>query len=52
MLALVTLQMGWAALSGLPDILLTAATAVALSVFEVNLLWIVPLVMGLSLVVF
>jgi chromate transporter len=52
MLALVTLQMGWAALSGLPDLLLTAATAVALIVFEVNLLWIVPAVIGLSLVIF
>jgi chromate transporter len=52
MLALVTLQMGWTALSGLPDVLLTAATAVALIVFEVNLLWIVPVVIGLSLVIF
>jgi chromate transporter len=52
MLALVTLQMGWMALRGLPDLLLTAATAVALIVFEVNLLWIVPVVIGLSLVIF
>jgi chromate transporter len=52
MLALVTLQMGWAALIGLPDLLLTAATAVALIVFEVNLLWIVPVVISLSLVLF
>ncbi len=52
MLGLVTLQMGRAALSGLPDLILTAATAVALIVFEVNLLWIVPVVIGLSLVMF
>jgi chromate transporter len=52
MLALVTLQMGWAALGALSDMLLTAATAVALIVFEVNLLWIVPVVFGLSLVMF
>jgi len=52
MLALVTLQMGWTALRGLPDLLLTAATTVALIAFEVNLLWIVPVVIGLSLVIF
>ena len=52
MLALVTWQMGQAALIGLPDILLTAATAIALIVFEVNLLWIVPIVVGLSLFMF
>jgi chromate transporter len=52
MLALVTLQMGWTALSGLPDLLLTAAAAIALIVFEVNLLWIVPVVICLSLVIF
>jgi len=52
MLALVTLQMGLAALSGGKDLLLTAATAIALIVFEVNLLWIVPAVVGLSLLMF
>ncbi len=52
MLALVTLQMGQAALAGVPDLLLTAATASALIVFEVNLLWIVPAVVGLSLCLF
>ncbi|MGA9756645.1 MAG: chromate efflux transporter [Desulfobaccales bacterium] len=52
MLALVTLQMGQAALIGGQDILLTAATAIALMVFEVNLLWIVPAVVGLSLFIF
>jgi len=52
MLALVTLQMGQAALSGGKDLLLTAAAGVALIVFEVNLLWIVPAVVGLSLIMF
>lgn len=52
MLALVTLQMGQAALAGVPDLLLTAAAAIALMVFEVNLLWIVPAVAGLSLFIF
>ncbi len=52
MLALVTLQMGHAALTGVPDLLLTAAAAIVLIVFEVNLLWIVPAVAGLSLVIF
>ena len=52
MLALVTLQMGQAALIGGKDLLLTAATAIALIVFEVNLLWIVPAVVGLSLLMF
>ncbi len=52
MLALVTLQMGQATLTGVPDLLLTAATAIALIVFEVNLLWIVPAVVGLSLYIF
>lgn len=52
MWALVTMQMGQAALRGLPDLLLTAATAVALIGFEVNLLWIVPAVAGLSVVIF
>jgi chromate transporter len=52
MLALVTLQMGQAALVGGKDILLTAATSIALIVFEVNLLWIVPAVLGLSLLIF
>ncbi len=52
MLALVTLQMGQAALIGVPDFLLTVATAIALIVFEVNLLWIVPAVVGLSLFMF
>ncbi len=52
MLALVTMQMGQAALRGWPELLLTAATAVALIVFEVNLMWIVPAVIGLSLLFF
>lgn len=52
MLALVTWQMGQAALIGVPDILLTAAASIALIVFEVNLLWIVPIVVGLSLFMF
>ena len=52
MLALVTLQMGQAALIGGKDVLLTAATAIALIVFEVNVLWIVPVVVGLSLLMF
>ncbi len=52
MLALVTLQMGQATLTGVPDLLLTAATTIALIVFEVNLLWIVPAVVGLSLIIF
>ena len=49
MLALVTLQMGQAALAAVTDLLLTAAAAIVLIVFEVNLLWIVPAVAGLSL---
>jgi len=52
MLALVTLQMGQAALISGKDLLLTAATAIALIVFEVNVLWIVPVVVGLSLLMF
>jgi len=52
MLALVTLQMGQAAITGAPDLLLTAAAAIVLIVFEVNLLWIVPAVAGLSLFIF
>ncbi|MGP8050979.1 MAG: chromate transporter [Desulfobaccales bacterium] len=52
MLALVTLQMGQAALTAVPDLLLTAAAAIVLIVFEVNLLWIVPAVAGLSLFIF
>jgi chromate transporter len=52
MLALVTLQMSQATLTGIPDVLLTAATAIALIIFEVNLLWIVPPVVGLSLCLF
>ena len=52
MLGLVTLQMGRAALGGLPDLILTAATSMALIVFEVNLLLIVPVVIALSLVIF
>ncbi len=52
MLALVTLQMGQAALAAVPDLLLTAGAAIVLIVFEVNLLWIVPAVAGLSLFIF
>ena len=52
MLALVTLQMGQTALTGVPDLLLTAGATVPLIVFEVNLLWIVPAVAGLSLFIF
>jgi chromate transporter len=52
MLALVTLQMGQAALAAVPDLLLTAGAAILLIVFEVNLLWIVPAVAGLSLFIF
>ncbi len=52
MLALVTLQMGQAALAAVPDLLLTSGAAIILIVFEVNLLWIVPAVAGLSLFIF
>jgi chromate transporter len=52
MLALVTLQMGQATLTNVPVFLLTAATAIALITFEVNLLWIVPAVVALSLCLF
>ena len=52
MLALVTWQMGRAALIGWPDLLITTAAAIALIVFRVNLLWIVPAVVGLSLLIF
>jgi len=48
----VTLQMGQAALAAVPDLLLTAGVAIVLIVFEVNLLWIVPAVAGLSLFLF
>jgi hypothetical protein len=51
-MALVTWQMGQGALAGILDLLLTAAAAVVLIVFEVNLLWIVPAVVGLSLLIF
>ncbi len=52
MLALVTWQMGQTALTGVPDLLLTAGATILLIVFEVNLLWIVPAVAGLSLFIF
>ncbi|MGC2693051.1 MAG: chromate transporter, partial [Desulfobaccales bacterium] len=52
MLALVTLQMGQGTLTGVPDLLLTAGAAIVLIVFEVNLVWIVPAVAGLSLFIF
>ncbi|MGA8141377.1 MAG: chromate transporter, partial [Desulfobaccales bacterium] len=52
MLALVTLQMGQAALTTVPDLLLTAGATILLIVFEVNLFWIVPAVAGLSLFLF
>jgi len=52
MLALVTWQMGQAALTSAPDLLLTAGATILLIVFEVNLLWIVPAVAGLSLFIF
>jgi chromate transporter len=52
MLALVTWQMGLATLIGWQDLLITTAAAVALIVYRVNLLWIVPAVVGLSLLWF
>jgi hypothetical protein len=44
--------MGRTGLSGLPEALLTAVTAVARIVFEVKFLWIVAVIIGLSLIIF
>ena len=52
MLVLVTVQMGLAALTDFRSLALMAAAAVALLVFEVNLLWIVVAAAGLSLLLF
>ena len=49
---LVTLQMGRGTFTGVPDLLLTAGAAIVLIVFEVNLVWIVLAVAGLSLFIF
>jgi chromate transporter len=52
MLVLVTAQMGLAALTDFKSLALMTAAAVALLVFEVNLLWIVAAAAGLSLLLF
>jgi len=52
MLVLVTAQMGLAALTDFKSLALMAAAAVALLVFEVNLLWIVAAAAGVSLLLF
>jgi chromate transporter len=52
MLVLVTAQMGMATLSDLKSLALMAAATIALIGFRVNLLWIVALVAGVSLLLF
>ena len=52
MLALVTAQMGVAALTGLTSLLFMAAASVALIVFRINLFWIIAAAACLSLAVF
>jgi len=52
MLVLVTAQMGAATLSDLKSLALMAAATIALIGFEVNLLWIVAFVAGVSLLLF
>ena len=52
MLVLVTVQMGMAALADLKSLALMVAISVALIVFRVNLIWIVPVVAGLALLLF
>jgi chromate transporter len=52
MLVLVTVQMGVATLSDLKSLALMAAATIALVGFQVNLLWIVALVAGVSLLLF
>jgi chromate transporter len=52
MLFLVTVQMGTAALTDLKSIALMAAAAIALIGFQINLLWIITVVAGVSLLLF
>jgi chromate transporter len=52
MLALVTVQMGLAAITGVATLGLMLAAAVALIAFEVNLLWVIAVAAGLSLIMF
>jgi chromate transporter len=52
MLFLVTVQMGTAALTDLKSIALMAAAAIALIGFQINLLWIIAVVAGVSLLLF
>jgi chromate transporter len=52
MLIIVIVQMGQTTLISLKDWALLAGTAVALVWFEINLLWLVPLVAGLSYFIF
>jgi len=52
MLVLVTLQMGTATLTDLKSLGLMVAASLALIVFQVNLLWIVAAVAGLSILLF
>jgi hypothetical protein len=52
MLIMVIVQMGQTTLISLKDWGLLAGTAVALIWFEINLLWLVPLVAGLSYFIF
>lgn len=52
MLAMVTIQMGLAALTDLKSLALTVAASIALIVFRLNLLWIVAVTAGLSILIF
>jgi len=52
MLVLVTLQMGMATLTDIKSLGLMVAASLALIVFQVNLLWIVAAVAGLSILLF
>ena len=52
MLALVTAQMGAGALQGVPDLAILAGAALALMVFQWDLLWVALLVAGVSLLIY
>ena len=52
MLAMMTIQMGLAALTDLKSLALTVAASIALIVFRLNLLWIVAVTAGLSILIF
>jgi chromate transporter len=52
MLAMVTLQLGWASLKDGKDLALLAGAAAALMIFKIELPWVAAAVAGLSLLIF